>query len=93
MVGWGGLNRDPRAPQWGAEVSYFVHPDYAGRGLATELVRASLALAFDELGLAEVGAFTRPANHASARVLQKCGFAFVRHVPALERDHYRVLST
>jgi RimJ/RimL family protein N-acetyltransferase len=53
-------------------------------------VRASLALAWGELGLAEVGAFTRPANRASARVLQKCGFAFVRHVPALERDQYRV---
>jgi RimJ/RimL family protein N-acetyltransferase len=90
VVGWGGLNRDPQAPAWGTEVSYFVHPAYAGRGLASELVRASLALAFDELGLAEVGAFTRPANRASARVLRKCGFAFVRHVPELERDQYRI---
>ena len=67
-----------------------MHPAHAGRGFATELVRASLALAFDELALPEVWAFTRPANRASARVLQKCGFAFVRHVPALERDQYRV---
>jgi len=93
VVGWGGLNCDPHAPHWGTEVSYFVHPDYAGRGLATELVDASLALAFAELGLAQVGAFTRPANRASARVLQKCGFAFVQHVPELERDQYRVFPS
>lgn len=90
VVGWGGLNRDPQAPHWGTEVSYFIHPAYAGRGFASELVGASLALAFDALGLAEVGAFTRPANHASARVLSKSGFTFVRHVPELERDQYHV---
>jgi RimJ/RimL family protein N-acetyltransferase len=93
VVGWGGLNRDPHAPHWGTEVSYFVHPACAGRGYATELVRASLALAFDALGLAEVGAFTRPANRASARVLQKCGFAFVQYVSELERDQYGVFPS
>lgn len=88
VVGWGGLNRDPDAPDWGVEVSYFFHPAHWGRGLATELITASLALAFGQLGLPEVGAFTKPANWASLRALQKAGFVFVRYVPELERDHF-----
>jgi ribosomal-protein-alanine N-acetyltransferase len=88
VVGWGGLNRDPKEPHWGIEVAYFIHRLYWGRGLATELVQASLSLGFRELGLAQIVAFTRPANHASGRVLTKSGFLFVRHVPELERDQY-----
>ena len=90
VVGWGGLNRDPKAPHWGTEVSYFFHPAYWARGLATELVTASLELAFGALGLPEVGAFTKPSNRASARVLRKTGFSFVCYVPELGRDRYRV---
>jgi ribosomal-protein-alanine N-acetyltransferase len=89
-VGWGGLNRDPEAPHWGTEVAYFIHPSYWGRGLATELVVASLQLAFRQLGLAEVGAFARPQNRASVRVLQRTGFSFVRYVPELERDQFAI---
>ena len=90
IVGWGGLNRDPKEPHWGVEVAYFLHRSYWGWGVATELVQASLALAFRDLGLPEVVAFTRPANHASSRVLGKSGFVFLRHVPELERDQYVV---
>jgi RimJ/RimL family protein N-acetyltransferase len=90
VVGWGGLNRDPHAPHWGVEVSYFVQRDCWGRGLAGEIVAAALALAFGSLRLAEVGAFTRPANHASARVLTRAGFERTGYVPELERDRYRV---
>ena len=88
VVGWGGLHRDPKEPHWGTEVAYFVARACWGRGLAGEIVAASLALAFGELGLAEVGAFTRPANRASARVLVRAGFERVGYEPRLERDRY-----
>ena len=87
VVGWGGLSRDPKMPEWGIEVSYFIHPAYWRRGLASELVRASLEYAAS-LGISEVGAFTRPANLASRTVLLKAGFRYVRYVPELERDQY-----
>lgn len=90
VVGWGGLNRDPWAPHWGTEVSYFIHRSFWGRGLAGELVAASLEIAFGELGLPAVAAFTRAENHASSRVLRRAGFSFVGHVPELERDRYVV---
>lgn len=90
IIGWGGLNKDPSAPQYGTEVSCFIHPSYWGQGLATELVHASLQLAFRDLGLSHVSAFTRSANHGSRRVLEKAGLRFVRYVSDLERNQYTI---
>jgi [ribosomal protein S5]-alanine N-acetyltransferase len=92
VVGWGGLNRDPVQPHWGVEVAYFIHPGYWRRGLAGEIVTASLELA-SKLGLREVLAFTRPTNIASRAVLFKTGFRYVRYVPEIERDQYVVDCT
>jgi len=88
VVGWGGLGIDPFEPGWGPEVSYFLHRAFWGRGLATEVVRASVAHGFETLDLPAIGAFARPDNAASIRVLEKCGFGFLRWEPALERNHY-----
>lgn len=88
IVGWGGLNRDPEQPHWGPEVAYFIHPAYWGRGYATDIVEASLRLAFAEIGLDEVTAFTRPANLGSQRVIAKSHFEFVRYVEEIERNQY-----
>ena len=90
IAGWGGLGVDPAEPQWGPEIAYFLEPALWGRGLATELVRAALDLAFDDVGLPYVGAFARPANAASVRVLEKCGFERFQYMPQLERDHFVV---
>jgi ribosomal-protein-alanine N-acetyltransferase len=88
VIGWGGLNIDPNAPGWGPEVSYFIHPAYQGRGFATEVVQCSLRHGFKDIGLLQIGAFAMPENQASARVLEKCGFKFLRYEPALARNHY-----
>ena len=91
VIGWGGLSIDPLAPKWGIEVSYFVSRAAAGSGFASEIVRAALDHAFDDLGIDRVRAFARPENAASLRVLAKYGFRFVRHEPELERHHYEVM--
>lgn len=90
VVGWGGLCRDPEAPHWGVEVAYYLDRAHWGLGLATELVEAALAEAFGRIALPSVGAFTRPGNRASARVLEKAGFRFQAFVPELGRNQYRV---
>ena len=92
VVGWGGLNKDPEAPGWGVEVAYFLCPSVWGRGLATELVQEALVHAFRDLGLPRVGAFSRPDNVASIRVLAKAGFARIRFVPSLERDAFEITA-
>lgn len=58
------------------EIGYGLVADARGRGVATEAVRALLALA-DALAV-RVRASVRPDNAASLRVLAKCGFTELR---------------
>ena len=90
VVGWGGLSIDPQEPEWGLEVSYAFAPAVWGQGYATELVQASLSIAFGSLAAPEVNAFAKPENSTSARVLEKCGFGLLRYEPRLERNHFLV---
>jgi RimJ/RimL family protein N-acetyltransferase len=57
------------------EVGYALYQPYWGRGLATEIARACVALGFEELGLSSIVAITTPGNHASQHVLEKAGLA------------------
>jgi RimJ/RimL family protein N-acetyltransferase len=60
------------------ELGYRLTKPHWGKGLATEVAAAWLRYAFEELGLAEVIAFSHPENVGSVRVMQKCGLAFLR---------------
>ncbi len=62
------------------EVAWAIVPKRWGQGLATELALASVEVAFDWLGLAELIAFTLPGNLASRRVMEKAGFAYEREI-------------
>ena len=52
---------------------YALFPSYWGQGFAKEGVRATLADAFECVGLAEVVAFTRDINKGSVRILDHAG--------------------
>ncbi|MEY1662560.1 GNAT family N-acetyltransferase [Isoalcanivorax beigongshangi] len=56
-----------------AEIGYELHPDCWGQGLMTEAVQALLAYGFGPLALHRMEAFIDPANHASERLLERCG--------------------
>jgi predicted acetyltransferase len=51
-----------------------------GRGYATEIGRAALAFALDELGATEVVAFTEPDNRRSRAVMERLGMRHVRDI-------------
>lgn len=89
IIGWGGLYDDPFEPGWGVEVGYFFHPSAWGRGYASEMVAACMAIADHTLLLPEVRAFAHPENAGSRRVLERAGFEVVRFVPEMERFLYR----
>lgn len=55
------------------EIGYRLHPDYWGRGLATEAALAVKAHAFNELKLTRVISIIEAANVASIRVAEKIG--------------------
>ena len=56
------------------ERAYGFRRDRWGRGYATEAARACVRHGFDELGLNKIVADVDPANIASVRVLENCGF-------------------
>lgn len=64
----------------GREIGYVLSKEYWGRGLMTEAVRAVIAYLFDTVGLdfILVGHFDR--NDRSRRVIEKCGFKFIKNV-------------
>jgi RimJ/RimL family protein N-acetyltransferase len=66
------------------EIGWRLARGYWGQGFATEGAAASLDLAFNRLGLAEVVAFTVPANLRSRRVMERLGMT---HARGEEFDH------
>lgn len=87
VVARGGLSRTHVGGRDEVEVGWAVMPAYWGQGFATELGAASLDLAFDELGLDSVVAYTLPHNRASRRVMEKLGFSYEREVSYADLPH------
>jgi RimJ/RimL family protein N-acetyltransferase len=56
-----------------AVLGYTIHPEWAGRGLATEVAEALVRLCFTHLGVAMVQADVFVPHRASQRVLEKAG--------------------
>jgi len=73
LVGAGGFFGPP-ASDGVVELGYSIVPEFQARGLATEMVRALVAFALGNPGVKRVIAHTIPANAASIRVLERCGF-------------------
>ena len=74
LVGRGGLQHTFVTGHDEVEVAWAIVPNLWGRGLATELARASIDVAFGPLALRQVIAYTLSDNRASRRVMEKCGF-------------------
>jgi RimJ/RimL family protein N-acetyltransferase len=73
------------------EIGWRLAFEFWRQGFATEGAKAVLDVAFNEIGLKEVVAFTVPANTRSIRVIEKIGMtrdfsADFRH-PNLPKDH------
>jgi len=72
----------------GAELFFIRRRAWWGRGLATELAAGALAAAWRVPAIARVVATAHPDNAASARVLEKCGFACDGPLPGKARLAY-----
>lgn len=55
-------------------LGFEVHPDFWGKGLATEAVKAVTGFAHQRMGVERIEAWTMPGNTASERVLVKAGY-------------------
>lgn len=65
------------AGQIDAEIKYAFRQLHWGRGLASEVVKATVSYGAGAHGLTKIIATVAPQNKASQRVLEKAGFAFV----------------
>ena len=74
-VGWGGLQHSSIGIGECVTVGYVVAPNAWGHGYATEIAVASVAYAFEVLGLGQVYASVLSTNAASRRVLEKAGLS------------------
>ena len=79
-VGRGGLQYTFTAGLHDVEAGWAILPDRWGQGLATELAHACVQVAFEQLGLRQIVAFTLPDNIASRRVMEKAGFEYERDI-------------
>ncbi len=66
-IGWGGRS---------ATIGYTFHPDYWGRGYASESAQAIVRYLFIDFGVGRIEASIHPDNPPSARVLEACGLTF-----------------
>lgn len=60
------------------ELGYRLHKAFWGQGYATEGSMALVKHAFTELQIPELVAVVRPEHISSQRVLEKCGFKYLR---------------
>lgn len=74
LIGRGGLSYAEVEGVRRLEVGWAVRRLFWGQGYATEIGRAALAVAFDDLGASEVVSFTETHNHRSRAVMERLGF-------------------
>ncbi|MGO8949913.1 MAG: GNAT family N-acetyltransferase [Ktedonobacterales bacterium] len=76
LVGRGGLSWVNLLGQERLEVGWALLRPFWGQGYATEIGRAGLTLAFEELGAKEVVSFTETHNARSRAVMERLGFRY-----------------
>ena len=76
LVGRGGLSRVHVSGQERLEIGWALLRPFWGQGYATEIGRAGVAFAFEELGADEVVSFTETRNVRSRAVMERLGFRY-----------------
>lgn len=82
FAGFGGLRSLLGKP----EVVYHLGKAYWGKGLATELARASLRFGFEEHNFDRIVAVAKPENSGSIHVMEKLGMRFEKATSVYDID-------
>lgn len=77
LAGRAGAHRPERDDWPGIEIGWMLHPDYWGRGYATEAGRAAIDWVFANHGVDAVFSVILPENAASQAVARRLGFTLV----------------
>jgi RimJ/RimL family protein N-acetyltransferase len=92
FMGRGGLRNWTIDGQPEMEIGYGLMSKFWGQGLATELARECVRVAFTGLRRADLVSFTLPTNLASRRVMEKAGLRYERDIVHADLPHvlYRI---
>jgi [ribosomal protein S5]-alanine N-acetyltransferase len=80
LIGRGGLSLAPVDGKVRLEIGWTLRDRFQGRGYASEIGRAGLAFAFDDLDAPEVVSLTERHNARSRAVMKRLGMYFTRDV-------------
>jgi len=69
-----------------AEIGYDLNPDFWGKGIMTEALRAAIQNGWDGMGLNRIEAIVYPENQRSMHLLHKLGF----QTEGLFRDYHHL---
>lgn len=94
FVGRGGLRNLVQDGENEIEIAYAIPKNKWGQGYATEIAALSAQVAFEQLGMSNVVAFTLPDNAPSRRVMEKMHMAYERDIIHADLPHvlYRLTS-
>ena len=73
LIGLGGIMHRPVAGQPGLYLYFRFQPQHWGQGYASEMSRAALTLAFEQLQAPTVQAIVHPSNTPSRKTLERTG--------------------
>src|SRR3954453_5321162 len=79
-IGRGGLSHAHVDGRECLEIGGVLHRKFWGHGYATEIGRAGLAFAFDELAADDVVSFTEVRNGRSRAVMERLGFSYSKDI-------------
>ena len=78
VIGEAGLKLISRENRQG-EIGFVFHPDYHGRGLATEAAESMLSLGFDTIRWHRITGSCDARNHRSSRLMERIGMRQEAH--------------
>ena len=87
LIGDAGISEVEGKPDE-AEIGYCIAQEYRGKGYASELLAAISGFVAARFGIREIYGRVFHGNEASSKVLEKCGYRFVREEFGAEDDPY-----
>lgn len=87
FIGRGGLRHVPIEGKDEIEIGYAVMPPFWRQGYATEMGRAAIQVAVNNLHLKELVCFTLTTNLISQRTMEKLGFIYERDFVYADLSH------
>jgi RimJ/RimL family protein N-acetyltransferase len=80
IIGRAGFRHRDFSGETGLEIGYLIAPEQQKKGLATEVCRAIISFAEDNLDFDRINALTDPKNTASIALLNKLNFKYIEEV-------------